>query len=307
MQNRLIFLLIICICLTLTNCGPRATEIEATRIADSTGVADSLMKLQVIADKIDLSTNAPKDKKFIKTGNLKFKVKNVLDCTEKIEDISTKYGGYITYSKLENQNEDEKTIYLCRDSSLISKQIVVNNEIKLRVPNARLDSFIRELNPLVLFFDYRIINLIDVSLFSKSIQKKSERLQKYEQNQLTNIKNKSSKLKETTIAENTLLDRQNQKDNIQIDSMAIEDQVKYCDLTILIYQKPIIVKEVIANFDYFSSKKPNFFVRVWDSVIKGWWILEEVVVYLINIWGIALLVVIVIFVVKYLTKFFKKN
>ena len=36
---------------------------------------------------------------------IKFKVKNVQQATEKIEDVTTKYGGYLTYSNLENKND----------------------------------------------------------------------------------------------------------------------------------------------------------------------------------------------------------
>jgi hypothetical protein len=294
------------ICLILTNCGPSANQLELQRIDDSTIMADSLAKNLTLANNIDLNTNTPSDKKFIKTAELKFKVNNVLFATESIEDITVKYGGYLTFSNLQNRNKNSKNARLSRDSILISQQIVVVNEIQLRVPNDRLDSFIRELNPLIVFFDYRVIKLSDVTLQFSLNQKKTDRLQKYEQRQSQHINNKPGKLKETTTAEDNLLERQNQVDDLQVKSMALDDQVKYCNLTIEIYQKPIIVKEVIADFDYVSDAKPNFFIRIGDSIVQGWWILEEVVLFLIKIWGIALLIISVVFGAKYLSKLYKK-
>jgi hypothetical protein len=88
--------------------------------------------------------------------------------------------------------------------------------------------------------------------------------------------------------------------------LVLDDQVKYCSLTIDIYQKPIIAKEVIANFDYVSDVKPNFFIRVWDSIVQGWWILCEVLIFLIKLWGIALLITGLIFGIKYLSGLYKK-
>jgi len=158
----------------------------------------------------------------------------------------------------------------------------------------------------VIFFDYRVIKLSDVTLQFVSNQKKTDRLQKYEQRQTQHIDNKQSKLKETSAAEDNLLDKQNQTDDLKLKSMELEDQVKYCNLSIDIYQKPIIVKEVIANFDYVSDLKPNFIKRIGDSIIQGWWILEEVILFLIKIWGIAVLIIAIIFGAKYISILYKK-
>ena len=84
-------------CLIFANCGPRAEELEAQRMADSTKVADSLVNNPTLAKDIDLKTKTPADKKFVKTCDLKFKVNNVLYSTEKIEDLTTKYDGFLTY------------------------------------------------------------------------------------------------------------------------------------------------------------------------------------------------------------------
>lgn len=300
------FLVGLIICLIMTNCGPGANQLELQRMDDSTIRTDSSAKIPALANHIDLNSKTPSDKKFIKTAELKFKVNNVLFATESIEDITVKFGGYMTFSNLQNRHENSKNARLSRDSILISKQIVVVNKIQLRVPNERLDSFIRELNPLIVFFDYRVIKLSDVTLQYALNQKKTDRLQKYEQRQSQHIDNKPSKLKETTTAEDNLLERQNQADDLQVKSMALDDQVKYCNLIIEIYQKPIIVKEVIADFDYVSDAKPNFFIRIGDSIVQGWWILEEVVLFLIKIWGIVLLIISIVFGVKYLSKLYQR-
>ena len=309
---RNIFLLGLLVCLTLTDCdsgSKRSAMIMDYMVKDSL-MKDSIMKVEAatatLANDINLNTKTPADKKFVKTAELKFKVGNVLYATEKIEDITLKYGGYLTYSNLQNKNENYNSSKISRDSLLIAKQIVVVNEIQLRIPNERLDSFIRELNPLVVFFDYRIIKLNDVTLQFVANQKKSDRLKKYDQRQAQHIDKSPGKLKETSLAEDKLLDRQNQADDLQMQSLSIEDQVKYCNLTINIYQKPIIVKEVIANFDYVSDLKPNFFIRAWDSIVQGWWILCEVLVFLIKLWGIALLITCLIFGIKYLSKLYKR-
>jgi hypothetical protein len=293
-------------CLLFTSCGPNAEMKRAEMIADSATVSDSITGNATLAENIDLSTKTPDEKKFIKTCALKFKVNNVLSSTERIEDLASRYGGYLIYSNLQNRNENSNSTRISRDSILISNQIVVINEIQMRIPNERLDSMIRKLNSLVVFLDYRVIKLNDVTLQFISNQKKADRLQKFAQRQQQHIDYKTGKLKETTTAEDNLLERQNQTDELQTRTLELEDQMKFCNLTIEIYQKPIITKEIVANFDYVANVKPNFFYRVWDSLIQGWGILQEVVIFLIKIWGIALLIIVLVFGVKYLLKLYKK-
>ena len=212
-----------------------------------------------IANHINLNTKTPSDKKFIKTADLKFKVNSVLYSTMKIEGFTVKYGGYLVYSNLQNRNDNERSSRICRDSILFSKQIVVENNIQIRIPNDSLDKFTLELNPLVLFFDYRTITLSDVTLQFSANKRKYDRLKKYEKRQAQHIDSKTGKLNESTDAEENLLSHQNQEDDIDLQTMNLEDQIKYCNISINIYQKPIIVKEVIADFEQISHGKPEFF------------------------------------------------
>jgi len=242
-----------------------------------------------IAKDINLNTKTPKDKKFIKTAEVRLKVNNVLKTTEKIEDMTARYGGYVTYSNLTNSQQDYTSTKISNDSIRLSKQIVVENNITLRVPNETLDSLIRGLNQFVVFLDYRSVKLDDVTFQYASNQKKTGTLQKYQQRQTKHIDTKGTKLKETTNAEESVLNSQLESDELSIRNQALEDQLKYCTLTIYIYQNPVIVRDMMPNFDKETSYRPNVSRRLLDSVIQGWWILEEIIVFLVRIWGILLL------------------
>jgi hypothetical protein len=290
----------------IVGCGPSAEEISNEQARMDSLKKDSIAMTETLAENIDINSKTPEGKKFVKSANLKFKVKNVLYATEKIEDYTAKYNGYLTYSYLENSNENYEKSRISRDSILFSKQIVVMNTIKVRIPNENLDSFIRELKPLVLFFDHRIIKLDEVTFQFLENQKKTERLEKFEKRQQKHIDTKDSKLKETTNAEETLLDKQNAADELKLRTMALEDQIKYCNLTIEIYQKPVIVSEFLADFEYVADVKPNFFKRLKESFIQGWFILEEIILFFAQIWGVILLIGFSIFGTKYLIKLYKR-
>jgi len=276
-----------------------ASSVYAKRLQDSL-VKDSIKAVNrytasqpessEIAKDIKLNTNTPKDKKLIKTAEVKFRVNNVLRTTEKIEDMTARYGGYVTYSNLTNSQQNCIWNKISKDSIQMSKQIMVANNITLRVPNENLDSLVRGLNQFVVFLDYRGFKLDDVTFQYVSNQKKSGTLQKYQQRQTKHIDTKGTKLKETSNAEETVLNSQLESEELSICNLTLEDQLKYCTLTIYIYQNPVIVREIIPNFDKETSYKPNIFKRLLDSVIQGWWILEEIIIFLVRIWGILLLI-----------------
>jgi hypothetical protein len=285
-----IFGTIIILGLLLTSCGPSAKEKEARRIADLTTVTDSLAKLQSSLNVLNLTTRTPGNKKFIKTAETKFLVNNVRVASEKIEDLSATYSGYVTYSNLQNRESDYSRIEVSRDSVIISKKIIVENQLVLKIPNENLDSLVRKLNKLILFLDYRIVKMDDITFNILSNLKASERLKNYETRQKKHIDTKESKLKETTTAEENILNRQIQADNLQVENTALEDQIKYCTLTIFLYQKPFYYKEtqVLPNTDSF---KPNLLVRILDAVVYGWIIFMDLIVFLFKIWWLIVLVV----------------
>jgi hypothetical protein len=299
-------LLPVSILFLFTACQQAARKSLAHDAAEAFIVADSIPANAELAERIDMSTKTPADKQFIKTGEMKFKVSNVLHASEKIEDIAAQYDGYLTYSNLQNRQENYRNSRISRDSLLISKEIVVYNQMELRIPNEQLDSFVRALNPLVVFFDYRTIRLDEVTLQFKANQNRTDRLNGYEKRQIKNIESREARLKETTSAEDQLLARQLQSDDLSIQKLELEDRVNYCNLSIEIYQKPIIVREVIADFNYNSSAKPAFFSRIIDSVVQGWTILEEVILFLVKIWGVILLLLAILFGAKYLAKWYRR-
>lgn len=320
MKKLTFFIFSVFLLISLVSCGPSKKEKEAAiekamldsiyASREAQSQADSIAGASgqpELAKELKLNTNTPKDKKFIKTAEVKFKVNNVWKVTERIEDITAKYGGFVTHSNLKNRDDNYASRRVSRDSILICKQIVVENHIVLRVPNESLDSLVRELNKFIIFLDYRIINLDDATYFYALTQKKTETLQTYQQRQTKHIDTKDSKLKETTKAEETLLDSKLVSDELQVQKLALDDQLKYCTLTINIYQKPMIVRETIANFKYVSSYKPNIFKRLLDSLIQGWWILEEIIVFIVQMWGVILLIVGVIIGYKLIRRWITKS
>jgi len=284
------FCLILVSGMLISGCGPSAKEIEEKRVADSVNIADSLAMVGNVSNELKLDTRTPKDKQFIKTAETKFKVRNVRIASEKIEDLAVKYSGYLTYSNLRNNESDYSRIELSHDSVLVSKRIVVENDMVLRIPNEALDSLVRELNNLIIFLDYRIVKMDDVSFALLANQKASERLKEYDLRVKKHIGTKDSKLKETTTAEENILNRQIQADQLNAENLEIADQIRYCTLKIVIYQQPVLSKETQVLLNVYSYRS-RLLTRIFDAVSDGWVMFENFVVFLFRIWWLIMLII----------------
>lgn len=294
--------------LLFSQCGPSSSELKRKQSAEMVAVNDSLIPPPpTLATNISTNTKTPDGKKFIKTATARFKVNNVHKTTEKIEDLAVGFGGYVTYSNLQNDETRTERIKTSRDSSILAKEIVVHSSISLRVPNVKLDSFIRALNPLIVFLDYRIIKLDDVTVQFVSNDKTVKNYQESNQRQTKHIDNKDSKLKDATTAEDHLLSQKLQTSNLEIKDMELQDQIKYCNFSLEIYQKALIVKENVENFEAISANSSHFFKRFKEAIVNGWNILAEIIIYLVNIWAIVLFLIAIVLAVKYLPKRFSKT
>jgi len=230
-------------------------------------------------------------RKFIRSADVKLKVKNVQSSTEKIEDLTAKYNGYIINSNLQNQIYSTSEIAISKDSSLLTKSYIVENNITIKIPNAKLDSLLRELNRIVQFLDYRVIKAEDVSLQFLSNSKEIKRLDTYEKRVTKAIDQKGKKLDETNTSENDLLEKQTQNDRITIKKLSLEDEVAFSTIQIHIYQNESKFKEIVSNRINYESIRPyreNLFTRIGDALIDSWYIFEEILLFFTKVWYLIL-------------------
>lgn len=230
--------------------------------------------------------------KFIRTAELKFKVKSVIKSTYDIEDITTRLGGFVTYTNLTSDILSKDTKEISSDSSVIVTHFVVTNSIIIRVPNTKLDTTLKQIARNIVYLDSRVIKADDVSLQLLSNNLTIERSDKHEARLKNAIDNRGKKLNETTSAEELLLNKQEQADNARISNLSLKDQMNFSTINLTIYQNKEVTYEKIANEKNPKQYEPSFGFRILDALSFGWFILENIIVYLLNLWGLLLLGVI---------------
>lgn len=254
--------------------------------------AEEQASSSVSADSISSSAAVEKpgsDRKFIRTADIKFKVKNVPQSTYVIENITNKFDGFVIYTNLQSNIINETASKVSQDSTLETIRYNVINNITIRVPNTRLDTVIKSIAKQIDFLDYRLIKADDVSLKMLSNKLAQNRGSSTEKRVENAIATKGAKINDVMNAEETLADKKEQNDNAKLNNLSMQDQVNFSTLTLEIYQRETVKQTMVANSKDYNDYKPNIGIRLFDSVKTGWNVLLDILVFLIQIWWLILL------------------
>jgi len=233
--------------------------------------------------------NKNSNRKFVRTADVKFKVKNVAKSTYAIEDATTKFGGFVTYTHLQSNIHSEDRTKVSQDSTLVTTKYKVDNNITIRVPNTKMDTVIKTIAKQIHFLDYRIIKADDVSLQMLSNELAQKRSNSSEKRLANAIDSKGKKLNQVVKAEETLDAKKEQNDASKLQNLSLQDQVNFSTLTLNIYQDESIKQEMVANEKSINAYRPNIGLQIWDSVKTGWFMLEHIVSFIVVLWPFALI------------------
>jgi hypothetical protein len=247
-----------------------------------------------VTDSTAVSSSAAVEKKdskqkFIRTADIKFKVRNVVKSTYAIENAIQKFGGFVTYTNLQSTIQDQIKTKISQDSTLETTKYTVENNITIRVPNTQLDTVIKTIAKQIDFLDFRVIKADDVSLKLLSNQLSQKRNVNNEKRVEKAIDTKGKKIDDIMEAENTLANQKEANDNSIIDNLSMQDQINFSTITLQLYQNETIKQEITASEKDSNAYKPNLGIQIIDSLKSGWYILEAIFVFLLNLWPFILI------------------
>ncbi|WP_136667966.1 DUF4349 domain-containing protein [Flavobacterium sp. H122] len=258
--------------------------VEATEAVDTASAAQKSI-VSSSAAREDSKSN----RKFIRTADIKFKVKDVAKSTYVIEDATSKFGGFVTYTDLKSDILEKDETKVSQDSTLITTKYAVTNEITIRVPNRQLDTVIKTIAKQIDFLDYRIIKADDVSLKLLSNQLAQKRGETSEKRLEKAIDSKGKKLDNVIEAEDKLDAKKENKDQAKLENLSLNDQVNFSTISLSIYQNQTVRQEMIPNEKSINAYRPNIGLQIWDSIKTGWFMLEAIIAFVFQLWGIILL------------------
>ena len=252
--------------------------------ADSTAISNDFISSSAAEE-----TGKDSSRKFVRTAEMKFKVKNVFDVTYKIEDLTKQFGGFVTYTNLASSVNHVSKTAISADSTLETTYYEVKNLMSIRVPNTKLDSTLRAVALHIEFLDYRTITADDVALQLLTNKMKQKRIRRHEKRLEDAIDNRGKKLNETNNAEENLYYKQEQGDAAIISNLSLNDQINFSTIKLEFYQRETVKRELIANDKNMDAYEPSFGSKILEALSDGWKLLAGFFVFFARLWGFILL------------------
>ena len=222
--------LAVIIAVVLFSC--KKAEVPAEETLDyATAVADSA----TVSNTQEKTTATPKTvekRKLIRTADIKFKVKSVVQSTNLIENTTRKWGGLVTYSNLQSTINDQISTKVSQDSTLETTKYKVENTITLRVPQQNMDTVVKEIAKEIDYLDYRLIKADDVALRLLSNELLQKRSATNEKRMANAIDTKGKKINDIMNAETQLENKKAQSDSSAIENLSLQDQINYSTITL---------------------------------------------------------------------------
>ncbi|WP_454047725.1 DUF4349 domain-containing protein [Chryseobacterium sp. Marseille-Q8038] len=262
-----------------------STDLEAYATTDSAAV--------VVSDSISsVASMKVKDKQFIKTADVNMEVKDVYNTTIAIEKSVQELGGFVTNSNLQSNVVSENTYNTSSEEAMLVKKYQTENRMQVRIPTEKLGELLTAINTNKLFLNSRSINAEDVTANIKYSELEGKRNQKTSEN-INKLKTNKDKVK---------LDDENMSEgNLQkLSSMNMTDDLKYSTIDIYIKEPQLRIAEIAVtnttNID--NQYKYNFIYDAKDGFVYGFYLIQRIIVGLINVWPILLIAAAIIYFVR---------
>jgi hypothetical protein len=225
------------------------------------------------ADSIKMDTSS--QPKLVKTGDMRFKVKNVQKTSEKITALTDSLNGMVIHHHLESTAEKSLDIRVSDDSVMRVSSFNTVADITVKIPSVKIEAFMNKVTQMGVYVNNRNMDITDKSLDYLSAQLKLRNRTEIVSQQKSGkviIKNPANVLQ----LKDDMVDQ-------QVNNKVIDDEVKNSIVTLSFYQSNTINKEIIANDNPEAYNLP-FFKRLGGAIENGWEVFVDVVIALTNLW-----------------------
>ncbi len=297
-QLRKTTLLMAIACIAIIACNQRKAEkVNAIAVSQESPQLEPADKSKEESKSEAFSSSSaavedPNDTKhhFIRTAELKFKVKKVIAATTYIENTVKKMNGFVTYTNLKSTINDEEIVPFTADSNLITTTYTVSNDLIIRVPNTNLDSTLKQLAKIIDYLDYRTIKANDVSFLLLANRYSYQRAIKYN-NIIGNAStNQKVTINEAANAAKVMADFDELAGNVSINNNELNDEIKYSTISLAIYQNVDYKQERIVNKENLKRASHTFGQELGSALVDGWEILKVLLLFIARIWILIIII-----------------
>lgn len=283
--------------------APQAVAADAAASAEMADASSSAVASEEVARRQEVETETRVDagqisssaatykdgeRKFIRTAQAQFRVKDVYTSALAIEDAAAQQGGFVVGNDISAQ-----TLSVQRrpagDGKLIElAEYTVRGSLTVRVPSENTQAFLRAIASQMEFLDQRGFQAADAQFDLLRRQLAWQREQQAQQELGDAVRN-GDRLdrKADVIAART--GAKLQRDEALIEQKQFEDRVAFSTITLSLHQLSKIRQTEMADVEaVFRKHSPGFFARLFEALRIGWYGVLDLVIALVHVWPLWL-------------------
>lgn len=233
----------------------------------------------------DNGTTHPKeiqDRKIIKTADYKIQVKDVHQSTNKVKELTSDLGGFVSSMNLTNSTYQ------------------INNNLVIRVPIDNFEDLLKAISREAIFTNYQRIHSNDVTEEFIDIQTRLKTKKEVRDRYIDILRNKAKTVEEVLKAEEAIRVIQEEIESKEGRLKYLKDQVALSTISLDIYQEVEATDEPVVYKKTFIDKLAKGFENGWDIILY-------LILAVVNIWPIIILVVLGIVLWRKRKIFRRKN
>ena len=237
-------------------------------------------------------------RKFIRTAQAKFRVKDVYQSALAIEDAVAAQGGFVVKNDISTGVDDIRRRSLGNGQVVELAEYTVRGDLTVRVPSDKAQVFLRSIIGQIEFLDARSFAAADAQFALLREQLAYQRNQEAQQ-ELGDANEEGGKLGQKAQVIAARADARSGRDEALIAQKEFEDRVAFATLDLSMYQLPKLRRTEMADMEAaVRDNSPGFFTRLGKSLSVGWYGVLEFSLQLVKLWPLWLVLILGVVVIK---------
>jgi len=277
--------------------GMQGQELAKTASAEA---LDQAASEPVSVEQITSSATSyvDKERKFVRTADAQFRVKDVYQSAIAIENIVANQGGFVLTNQIKADTDNINRYRIGNAKLLELAEYTVRGNLSVRVPSDKTQDFLRALITQIDFLDQRNFEARDVQF--DLLRKQLEFLRNQEaQKQLGDLSTAPGRISDKAAVISGQNDAKASRDEANVVQKEVEDRVAFSTINLSLYQLSKVRKTEIDDVDAIAkASRPGFFSRLLTAISVGWYGFLDVVIDLFAIWPLWLVIGLLVFGIK---------
>lgn len=240
---------------------------------------------QVASSAADPSSSAGDPRRrFVRTADARFQVKDVYGSTLAIEDAAAAEGGFVVRNAITTNEHGRIERSIGDGKRLQLSEVVTEGSMVVRVPSERTQEFLRTVAKQMAFLDARTFEANDVQFDLLRRELAQARAQALQQD-IRSVAAQPGKTGEKVDAVQARAEMLAARDDAVVAQRELEDRIAYSTLTLHLRQPAQVREQVVPDTQAILRERgPGFFNEVGEALRAGWRGFLALVVALVHLW-----------------------